>query len=418
MADPLIVDFDHHAGGFLADRLSGWRTMRATPVAYTPCHGGFWVVSGYDQVAQVSRDEATFSSLFGDLGGVRCRGIAGVPRPRGIPPAGIAEAEARMHQNLRRVLTPYLMPPAVEALRPLAGALTTWFLDERVASGRMDLVADLTNPVPAIVTMRLVGLPVEDWRYYAELFHATVAYRPGSDEHNAALSGVPEMMASLLAEVRSRRSRPRDDMLSALVAVRDGDGRRLDDETVGSVLWNLVGGGLDTTTSLTSLSLFHLGAHPEQRRRLVENPGLIPVATEEFLRYFSVNETLTRTVTCETTLAGQKLSPGDVVLLSWLSANHDEGVFPRSDEVVLDRAPNRHLAFGVGAHRCIGMHVARALFQTMVSGVLARIPDYRIDLDATRFYEGNPMLAGAVCMPVTFTPGARTGPAAPPLALG
>jgi cytochrome P450 len=127
-----------------------------------------------------------------------------------------------------------------------------------------------------------------------------------------------------------------------------------------------------------------------------------------------VNETLTRTVTRDVELAGQQLQRGDHLMLSWLSANRDETVFPQADEVVLDRAPNPHLAFGLGAHRCIGMHLARTLFQVLMSEVLTRIPDYRVDRAATKFYEGNPELNGVVRMPVTFTPGPKVGPAEQP----
>jgi cytochrome P450 len=176
------------------------------------------------------------------------------------------------------------------------------------------------------------------------------------------------------------------------------------------VLWNLVGGGLDTTTSLTSLALHHLDAHVELRAAIIRQPGLIATATEEFLRFFSVNETLTRTITCDTELGGQQLRRGEHLMLSWLSANRDESVFDRADQVVLDRAPNPHLAFGVGPHRCIGMHMARTMFQVLLTEVLARIPDYAVDGEATRFYAGNPELNGVVSMPVTFTPGPRVGP--------
>jgi cytochrome P450 len=410
MGEPLVVDFDHHSKDFLADRLAGWQQLRRTPVAYSERHGGFWVVSGYDEVAQVSRDEATFTSEYGERDGVMCKGIAGVPRARGIPPAGIAEADSALHQALRRVLNPFLLPAAVEELRSLVEELTTWFIDQRIETGRMDLVADLTNPVPAVVTMKLMGLPCEQWEHYAELFHATVAHRPSSDEYARAIARVPEMMASLFEEVRARRAEPRDDMLTALVSLTDGAGDPIGDEVVSAILWNLVGGGLDTTTSLTSLSLHHLATHPDLRDRLVEQRELLPTATEEFLRYFSVNETLTRTVSKDTELGGQPMCPGDVVLLSWLSANHDETVFDRAGEVVPDRSPNRHLAFGIGPHRCIGMHIARSVFQIMVSAVLDRLPDFDVDPVGTRFYAGNPMMAGAVSMPVTFTPGPRTGP--------
>jgi cytochrome P450 len=180
------------------------------------------------------------------------------------------------------------------------------------------------------------------------------------------------------------------------------------------VLWNLVGGGLDTTTSLTSLSLLHLGTHPEDRRRLIDEPGLVHGATEEFLRFFTVNETLTRTVTADVELGGQQLARGDHLMMSWLSANRDESVFDRPDEVILDRAPNPHLAFGSGPHRCIGMHMARTMFQVLIREVLTRIPDYEVDLDRTQLYAGNPELNGVVRMPVRFTPGPRLGPAERP----
>jgi cytochrome P450 len=187
------------------------------------------------------------------------------------------------------------------------------------------------------------------------------------------------------------------------------DGRRLDDDDVLAVIFNLIGGGLDTTTSLTSLALHHLEAHPELRARLASNPELLGAACEEYLRWTSVNETLTRTCTRDTELGGQQIRRGDVVMMSWLGANFDPTAFERPEDVDIDRAPNPHLAFGIGTHRCIGMHVARALFQVMVSQILNRIPDYIVDQSATRFYQGDPELCGVVRMPVRFTPGKAVG---------
>jgi cytochrome P450 len=194
-----------------------------------------------------------------------------------------------------------------------------------------------------------------------------------------------------------------------LVALEIEDGRHLRDDELVGVLWNLIGGGLDTTTSLTALSLYHLDAHVDLRQRLIEEPELLIPATEEFLRFTSVNETLSRTVTKDVELGGQQLKRGDFLILSWLSANFDEKVFDRPDEVILDRSPNPHMAFGVGPHRCIGMHIARSLFEVMMREVLTRIPEYVVDRAAPRFYKGNPELAGVVTMPVTFPPGAPLG---------
>ena len=412
----VTVDFDHHSRDFQDHRHAGWAELRKCPVAFSPEHGGFWVVSGYEEVKAVSRDAVTFSSEFrpDPPDDVKYLGICGLPRLKGLPAAGIAEAESSYHQVLRRVLNPFLLPPAVQRLEPFMQQVATWFLDRKIGSGAMDVVLDFTNPVPAIMTMGLIGLPCEEWEPWAELFHATVAYPYNAPEYAQALGRVPEMMGGLLKEAADRRRHPRDDILTALVECKVDGERSLSDEELTGVLWNLVGGGLDTTTSLTSLSLYHLDEHPELRRQLIEHPELLPTATEEFLRYFSVNETLTRTVTSEVELGGQQLHRGDFVLLSWLSANLDESTFDDPERVILDRSPNPHLAFGVGPYRCIGMHLARTMFQILMTEVLTRIPDYRIDRSATKFYEANPQLAGVVEMPATFTPGPVIGPSERP----
>ena len=412
MTDRAEVDFDHHDPAWHAARVEHWAELRRCPVAWNGRYGGYWVVSGHEEVAAVSRDAATFSSRHAPEpeDGITYLGIAGIPRARTIPTQGIAEVEGPVHAAIRRIMNPYLVPQAIEEMRPLMEAATTWFLDERIESGEIDLVLDLANPVPAIVTMALVGLPLDGWRPYADLFHGTIAHRPGDPEFDRAVAGVPTMLAGLAEVVAERRERPGDDLLSALVTSEVEDGRRLTDAELQGVLWNLIGGGLDTTTSLTALSLHHLDAHPELRARLVAEPTLLGPATEELLRYFSVNETLTRTVMSDVELGGQRLRRGDHLMLSWLSANRDEAVFDRAGEVVLDRPVNPHLAFGVGPHRCIGMHMARTMFQVLVRAVLARIPDYAVDRDATRFYAGNPELNGVVTMPATFTPGPRIGP--------
>lgn len=414
-SQPPLADFDHHSADFHEHRHERWRELRGCPVSYNPRYGGFWVVSGHDEVAQVARDGDTFTSRYeaSSADGIDYLGITGIPRIRGIPPAGIAEVEGPAHQALRRVINPYMLPLAVERLRPFIEAVTTWFIDRHIEAGRMDIVLDVTNPVPAVLTMKTLGLGCEQWEHYAKLFHATVALRPGDPDYDDAMSNVPAMIGDLLAEAQSRRDEPRADLLTDLVHL-EVDGRRLDDREVTAVLWNLVGGGLDTTTSLTSLALHHLDGHPALREQLIERPELLPSATEEFLRFFSVNETLTRTVTKDAELGGQQLHRGDHVMVSWLSANHDERTFPDAGTVVLDRAPNRHLAFGVGPHRCIGMHLARTMFQVMVREVLTRMPDYRVDQEATCFYRGNPTLNGVVRMPVTFTAGPVVGPAERP----
>ena len=183
--DRPIVEFDQHSKEFHDHRYERWAEMRKCPVAFNPSYGGFWVVSGYDEVNIVSRDEDTFTSRYVDASpdGLNYIGITGVPRMEGIPPAGIAESEDGPHANLRRIINPFLLPPAVESLRPFIQQSATWFLDQSIGAGAMDMVDDFTNPVPAVLTLRLLGLPCESWAHYAEVFHAMIAHAPDSEAY-------------------------------------------------------------------------------------------------------------------------------------------------------------------------------------------------------------------------------------------
>ena len=161
MADRPVVEFDHHDQDFHRNRHAEWAELRSCPVAFNPRYGGFWVVSGYDEVATVSRDGDTFSSKHSRApeDGIDYLGIAGIPRAKSIPTAGIAEVEGPVHTALRRVMNPFLVPNAVARMEPLMEQVTTWFVDQHIEQGEMDLVLDLANPVPAILTMHLVGPP-------------------------------------------------------------------------------------------------------------------------------------------------------------------------------------------------------------------------------------------------------------------
>lgn len=404
------VDFDHHVAAFHRNRLAEWTELRARPVVFNTAFGGFWAVSGYDEVAEACRDSLTYSSRHArhDDDGIDYLGIAGVPRPGNTPALGIAEVEGPLHLALRRTLGPFFAPAAVAELEPAMTSLVTSLLDERIELGEIDLVADLTGPLPAMMTLDVVGLQRSGWRRYAELFSGFTAYGPGSPEHRAAMAAVPVVMEELSEATRARRTEPTDDLLSALVTMRLDDGRPLTDAEVTSVVWNLVGGGVDTTSSLTSLALLHLDDHPEDRRRLLDDPALLPAATEELLRVFPVSESMSRTVTRDAALGGQQLRRGDHVLLSLLAANRDPRAFPEADTVDLGRDPNPHLSFGVGPHRCLGMHLARSMFRVLLREVLTRIPDYRVDPDGVRYFGPNPSLHGLTRLRATFTPGPRS----------
>ena len=407
----VIVDVDHHSDDFNLHEVDRWAEIRHTcPVTYNPRHGGFWMVTSYDAVLEVARDSDTYAHQFerDAPDGVDYYGIYGIPRPDGMPALGIGEVDGIYHQELRRALNPFLSPPAVEELRPYMQQSVTWFLDQKVEDGEIDLVLEYTSPVPAMLTMRMLGLPLTDWRLYADLFHAVNSYPIDSEEYQRARAPIDDMRGNLAVFAAARKANPKADLTSFLVQL-EVNGAPLTDTQILDVLWNLIGGGVDTTTSLTSWTLFFLAQHRELRQQLIDRPELDVSATEEFLRYFSVAQTLSRTITRDVTLGGQQLRRNDRLLMSWLSANHDETKFDSPDEVILDRPMNRHLAFGLGPHRCIGSHLARAIFAISVREILRRIPDYEVDAGRVRQYLGHPAITGIVDLPATFTPGRIVG---------
>jgi cytochrome P450 len=411
----VVVDFDHHSDEFNLNEVAiNAQLRRKCPVAWNENYGGFWFLTSYDAVSQAARDGDGFAHKYEPdaADGVDYQGEMGVPRPEGQPALGIGEVDGPYHQALRHALAPFFSPGAVQRMRPFMEQSAHWFLDQRIGDGQMDLVLDYASPVPAILTMKLMGLPYENWHLYANLFHSVMAVPQDSPEYAKAIAEVPAMMQGVLEFAATRRAEARDDLTSFLIQF-EFDGKRLDDAQLLNILWNLIAGGVDTTTSQTALTLLHLGTHPELRQQLMERPELSRTATDEFLRFFSVNQQLSRTVTRDVVLGGQRLRRNDRVIVSWLAANHDEQEFERPDEIVLDRAPNRHVAFGLGPHRCIGSHLARLMSEVLVRVVLDRIPDYRVDIGGVHEYLGNPSMTGLGTLPVTFTAGESRGTAEP-----
>jgi cytochrome P450 len=411
----LVVDFDHHSDEFNLNELAINAELRQKcPVAWNGNYGGFWFLTSYDAVSQTARDGDTFAHKYepNAADGIDYHGEMGVPRPEGQPALGIGEVDGPYHQALRHALAPFFSPGAVQKMRPFMEQSAHWFLDQRIGDGQMDLVLDYASPVPAILTMKLMGLPYENWQLYANLFHSVMAVPQDSPEYAKAIAEVPAMMEDVLEFAAARRTEVHDDLISFLIEF-EFDGKRLDDAQLLNILWNLIAGGVDTTTSQTALTLLHLGTHPDLRRQLIDQPQLYRTGTDEFLRYFSVNQQLSRTVTRDIVVGGQQLRRNDRVVISWLAANHDEREFERPDEIVLDRAPNRHVAFGLGPHRCIGSHLARLMSEVMVRAVLDRIPDYQVDLGGVHEYLGNPSMTGLGALPIAFRPGISRGTARP-----
>ncbi len=398
-----VVDFDLFAATSRDSSDEAWREVREEcPVAWTERNGGHWVVSGYEEVATAFRDWEHFSSARTNP--KYCAITLGdSPLPLLTP----EEIDPPDWYPLRRILAELLSPRASEKLRPRVAHWVAHYVDEVIESGRCDFVYDVACPVPAAVTLEWLGFPPSDWRVISAAFHDTAAYSKGSPEFARASGAFPPVLGRISEELEDRRREPRDDAMTA-IAYHEIEGERIPKEVAESIVFMTVGGGVDTTTSLIGAALLHLCRFPDDRRRLVEEPDLLATATEEFLRFYPPARTHARTVAADVELAGCPMKKGDRVVLSEISAGHDEEAFPEAQSFVIDRLPNRHLSFGMGIHRCPGSHLARIEFTEILEAIFTRMPDFEIELDDVVEYPNWSTIGGWGRMPAVFTPGPRS----------
>jgi cytochrome P450 len=405
------VHFDRHSADYAHRFAEIAHNMQAQcPVGWTDAYGGYWVATGYKEVFELARHPSLLSNDR-DTKGER-KGYLGISIPANpeTTRAGFLEMDPPEQRDYRRALDPYLSPAAVARWKPMAEDLTRACLDERIESGRIDFVDDLANVVPAVMTCALMGLPLVDWVVYCEPTHALLYTPPDSPDLPRVLAASGAAAARMAASVAEIRRAPRPGMVNALIEASIC-GLSATDEDIRDAMFLLIGGGFDTTTALTAHSLEWLSEHPAERARLrADLAGLIDTATEEFLRVYTPAPGDGRTVTCTYELSGKQLEEGDRLYLSFAMANRDPSVFPDPDSVLLDRKGNRHAAFGLGLHRCIGSNVARAVFKTMLSAVLERMPDYRCDPTGAVRYDTVGVINGMKHVPATFTPGVPVGP--------
>jgi cytochrome P450 len=400
--DRKVTAFDHHSPEYAENSRSINADLRTKcPVAHTDAHGGFYVISRYDDVVAAAKNDEAFAS------GHEVNGISplGVTIPSSPVPMFPIEMDPPDYLPYRRLLNPFFSPAASKAWEPRVARWVDVCLDHVIESGSFDIVDNLANPVPSLFTCEFLGLPVEHWRDYGEVQHEIIYTPP--EEQESVLLRYMEVLGRVFGIITERRANPEPDGLISTLVTAEIDGEPIADEMVLSMVNLVMAGGFDTTTAVTANALIYLADNPKARQQLIDNPDMIPQACEEFLRYFTPQQGLARTVTKPVTVQGVELQPNERVLLSWASANQDEAAFADPDDVILDRFPNRHTTFGIGIHRCLGSHIARIELATMVSRVLARMPDYRVTHEGAKRYPSIGVINGWINVPATFTPGSR-----------
>lgn len=391
------VDFDHHSKEFAEDPWTLYDELRSKcPVSWSENYGGFWVLSKYEDVRRVALDDETFASG---------QSITVPAKPEGARLSIPIEVDPPKFLEYRRILNPRFSPAAIAELEPTIREYVTTLVDGFIEEGECDLILDFTNPLPAMTTLRLLGLPPEDWEFYAVPLHDKTFKREHTPEQEAEYEAMHERV---WAEIAERRARPTGDMISYLLEQEVG-GQPITDEEVFDMVMLTLHGGFDTTGSAIANAMRFLDEHHEHRERLVADPSLLPQAVEEFLRYEAPQQGLARVATDDVDVGDQTVCEGERLFLLWASANRDPEVFPDPDEVVLDRFPNRHMTFGVGAHRCLGSTVARRQMQFALEELLARVPDFELDRSRIVRADTVGVVFGHYSIPMRFTPGPRRG---------
>ena len=323
-----------------------------------------WYFLEYEDIYTVLRDTGLFSSV-------------GFTHPdfesdyKMIP----SEFDPPEHTKYRTLLNPLFSPRRIAEMEPAIRNACQELVDGLADRGSCEILSDFALQFPTTIFMGMLGVPVDDLdrlvRWVHQSQHTSHAEDPDGKIRDAADRAIHEFMGAIAAE---RKADPRDDIVSRLVQCRI-DNRPLDDKELGGILYLLFLAGLDTVASMLGWSFMHLAQHPADRRRIVEEPEIIPATVEELLRYYSI-VSISRHLTADAEMRGCPMHKGDRVIVPLATANRDRNAFPAAESFVPDRAPNRHIAFGAGPHRCVGSHLARLELAVALEEWHRRIPEY------------------------------------------
>jgi cytochrome P450 family 142 subfamily A polypeptide 1 len=374
------------------------RWMRAHAPVYRDEAGGVWGISKHADIRKVSRIPGVFSSAHGI-------------RPDSAASPMMIDMDDPGHKLRRKLVSSGFTPRRVDAQEDRLRRICDEIIDAVCERGECDFVRDIAAPLPLIVIGDALGFAPEDRAALLNWSDDMVRGLTGGDDPGLltrageAFTGFTEYASRTIA---ARRDDPRDDLISVLVhAELDGD--RLDHDSILHDSLLILVGGDETTRHVISGGMYQLCVHPGQRRKLLDDPALIPTAVEEMLRWVTPIKNMARTAASDFELRGQRIEAGDVVLLLYPSANRDEEVFDDPFRFDVERSPNDHIAFGNGPHFCLGSSLARLELKVMFERLLDRLPDIEPVEDAEPARRPANFVSGYETFKVTFTPAPRIG---------
>ncbi|ADP83487.1 cytochrome P450 [Pseudofrankia inefficax] len=390
-----LREFDHVApelAPVLPETLSRMRSL--CPVAHSELHGGYWVVTKYEDVLRVAQDWETFTSTDG----------LNIPPSRGHVRNIPVEVDPPEQRVYKRLVNQHLTPRAIAHWEAPVRALVTRLLDDMIERGSCEFMDDFARPFPSIAFFDLaLHAPREDLEKVSLL--ASAASVPNHPQARECWAGLSAWITDLVATRRA--GEPKGDVVDAILAA-EYEGRPLTEGETTGIIQLLILGGLETTAGALGLMMLRFAAQPEIPAQLRADPALIPTAVEELLRLDSPFIAVARTATRDVELGGRQIAKGDKVLMYWASANHDTAEFPGGEQFDATRSPNRHVAFGAGPHRCLGSAVARLNLRVALEELTRRLDDVRL-ADGASVHFHNTLTRAPHSLPLTFRPGARLG---------
>ncbi|MEZ5708226.1 MAG: cytochrome P450 [Blastomonas sp.] len=417
IADAVI---DPRAFGQWDDLLDKFGALRRDmPVAWIE-HGGlhdpFWLVTRHEDVMRISKDNAGFLNnprpvVFGlSVGDQMIRQITG-----GSPHLvnSLVALDAPVHPDYRRLTQQWFMPKNLAGIEAEIRSLAQATVERLVATGgEADFVPTVSAPYPLHVVMQILGVPEED---EPRMLVLTQQMFGGQDEDlnksglaNLTAEQITQLVAGAVSDfeqyfarlAQEKRANPSDDVASVIANARI-DGEYLSDRDMAGYYIIVASAGHDTTSASTAGAMMALARDPDQFRRIKADRSLLPGLIEEAIRWTSPVQHFMRTAAADCEIGGQAIASGDWLMLSYVSANHDDSVFADPKRFDATRSPNRHLAFGAGAHQCLGLHLARLEMRILFDALLDRLDSLELAGEPKR--ANSTFVGGLKTLPIRFT---------------
>jgi cytochrome P450 PksS len=391
---------------FKANPFPFYARLRAeAPISRTimPTGEPSWLITRYDDVVAVLKDERFVKDMANALTPAEAARQPWFRKVFKPLERNMLNLDPPHHTRLRALVQKAFIPPMIEQMRVRIQRLTNDLLDAVQGQGRMDLIHDYALPLPTTIIAEMLGVPVADRHAFHRWTAAMVSAATSTWGLMKAVPNAWALMRYIRKIIEKRRAHPEEDLVSALVRVEEA-GDRLSKEELAAMVMLLLVAGHETTVNLIGNGMLALLERPDQMDKLRHDPPLIKSAVEELLRYTSPVEMATERYAREdVTMGGVTIRRGEMVYGVIASANRDERPFPNPDALDITREPNKHLAFGLGTHFCLGAHLARLEAQMAITTVLDRAPELRLTIapGQVRWRRGM-LLRGLEALPVAF----------------